>query len=313
MERADDQTPQFHHEPLGGGIVFELVVVSGKGGTGKTTVVGSLAALAEDKLTADCDVDAANLNLVMGNKLQYTERYEGSELAAIDPTKCTGCGMCQRACRFSAISRLNGSWGVDPLSCEGCGVCAYVCPAGAVTLSPRVSGHVFISSTPYGTLVHGELRPGEEATGKLVAQVKRRARERAACEGRGFLLVDGAPGIGCPVIASLAGATAVLVVTEPSLSALHDLERAVALARHFGQEIYLAMNKADLEATAARRTQRWAAEQKLPLVGWIPYDEEVTRAQVKGSPLVTCSDGPAARALTGLWRRLENGVMKDGA
>ncbi|MFO8034677.1 MAG: ATP-binding protein [Candidatus Bipolaricaulota bacterium] len=286
----------------------ELVVISGKGGTGKTTVVGSLAALAGDKLTADCDVDAANLNLLMGNQVQDTERYEGSELAVIDQSECTGCGMCREACRFRAILHVNGSFGVDPLSCEGCGVCAYVCPAGAVTLNPRLSGHVYVSRTPYGTLVHGELRPGEEATGKLVAQVKQRARQRAASEGRRLLLVDGAPGIGCPVIASLAGATAVLVVTEPSVSALHDLERAVALARHFGAQIYLAMNKADLERAAARKTQRWAAEQKLPLVGWIPYDEEATRAQVDGCPLVTCSDGPAARALLGLWKRLQKGV-----
>ncbi len=295
--------------------MIELVVISGKGGTGKTTVVGSLAALAVNKLTADCDVDAANLNLLMRNQVQDIERYEGSELAVIDPLKCTDCAICQEACRFRAIARVNETWAVDPLSCEGCGVCAYVCPAGAVTLTPRLSGHVYVSSTPYDTLVHGELRPGEEATGKLVAQVKRRARERAASEGRKLLLVDGAPGIGCTVIASLAGATAVLVVTEPSLSALHDLERAVALARHFGQQIYLAMNKADLETTAAQETRRWAAEQRLPLLGWIPYDEEVTRAQVAGCPLVTCSHGPAARALRSLWRRLERDLIfaaKDG-
>ncbi len=288
--------------------MIELVVISGKGGTGKTTVVGSLAALAKDKLTADCDVDAANLHLLMDAQLQDTERYHGSELALIDEATCTGCGICQQACRFRAISHVNGSWSVDPLSCEGCGVCAYVCPAKAVTLTPRLSGHVYVSSTAYGTLVHGELRPGEEATGKLVAQVKRRARERAASEGRSILLVDGAPGVGCPVIASLAGATAVLVVTEPSLSALHDLERVVALARYFGLQIYWAMNKADLERAVARRMHRWAAEQGLPLVGWIPYDEEVTRAQVDGSPLVACSNGPAARALRNLWRHLEHGL-----
>ncbi len=293
----------------------ELVVLSGKGGTGKTTVVGSLAVLAVDKLVADCDVDAANLHLLMSPRIEEAEPYEGAELAEIDPRKCTGCGTCARACRFTAIGCSEGTYHVVPLSCEGCGVCAHVCPAGAVTMAARLSGHVYVSSTPYGTLVHGELRPGEEATGKLVAQVKRRAREQAIREGQELVLVDGAPGIGCPVIASLSGSAAALVVTEPSRSALHDLERVVALVRHFGARVFLAMNKADVEVSAARETRMWAEAEGLPLLGWIPYDEDVTRAQVAGRPLVEYSSGGAARAVRDLWWRLDEELLqkaKDG-
>ncbi len=285
--------------------MIELVVISGKGGTGKTTVVGSLAALAEDKIIADCDVDAANLHLLLGTQTQSKEPYEGSELAVIDRARCTGCGRCQQACRFDAVLPTNGAWKVDPLSCEGCGACAHTCPAGAVSMRSRLSGHVYVSWTPYGTMVHGELLPGEEATGKLVSQVKQKAREKAALQGQKLIVVDGAPGIGCPVIASLAGATAVLVVTEPSASALHDLQRAVELARGFGSHVFAAMNKADLEPAAAQATRRWLTDQRLPVVGWIPYDEDVIRSQVEGLPLVSCSAGPAASAIRELWGHLQ--------
>ncbi|MGC9530468.1 MAG: ATP-binding protein [Candidatus Bipolaricaulaceae bacterium] len=282
----------------------ELAVISGKGGTGKTTVVGSLAALAEDRVTADCDVDAANLHLVLGAEVQKTVGYEGSEVASIDAHRCTGCGTCSQACRFGAISIRDGKAVVDPLACEGCGVCAHLCPVGAARLRPRLSGWVYVSATPYGTMVHGELRPGEEATGKLVAQVKRRARELASLEGRRLVLVDGAPGIGCPVIASLSGASAALMVTEPSLSALHDLGRAVDVARHFRVKTYLAINKADLDPELSHRVEEFAQDELLPVLAHIPYDDGVLAAQVAGRPVVVHDDGPAARAIRSLWANL---------
>lgn len=289
--------------------MIELVVISGKGGTGKTTVVGALAPLVSNKLIADCDVDASNLHLLLGGNVQHCTPYEGVEVASIDPSSCTGCGACMHACRFNAITSHDGAFVVDPLSCEGCGVCAHVCVPGAAELNPRLSGHVYISSTPYGTMVHGELRPGEEATGKLVAQVKQQARARASVEKRTVLLVDGSPGIGCPVIASLSGATAALVITEPSLSALHDLERAVDLAQTFGATVFVAMNKADLERTMARKVHRWVVAHRLPVVGWIPYDEAVQGALVAGQPLTVYTRGPAARAIRGLWKRLECALL----
>ncbi len=179
--------------------MIELVVISGKGGTGKTTVVGSFAALAEGAVVADCDVDAANLHILLGGKVVEKAPYRGSETAVIDQEKCTACGACARVCRFDAIGVGEDVYTVDPLSCEGCGACAHVCPGGAIRMEERQSGWIYVSRTPYGTLVHGELLPGEENSGKLVTQVKMRARAIARDEGASLLLIDGSPGIGCPV------------------------------------------------------------------------------------------------------------------
>ena len=282
----------------------ELVVISGKGGTGKTTVVGALAALAPDKVIADCDVDAADLHLILRPQVQKTIGYEGSELAVIDPERCTGCGECLRVCRFGAVLEQEGRYSIDPLSCEGCGACMHACPVGAIAMKPRLSGWVYVSSTPYGTMVHGELRPGEETSGKLVTQVKMRARELGRLEGAKLLLVDGSPGIGCPVIASLSGAHVALVVTEPSRSALHDLARVVEVARHFRARPFLVLNKADLSPGLAEEVEAYARQAGLVVLGRIPYDERVVRAQVAGRPVVEDGDGPAARALRSLWERL---------
>jgi MinD superfamily P-loop ATPase len=282
----------------------ELVVISGKGGTGKTTVVGAFVALASNKVIADCDVDAADLHLILRPRVEKTIGYEGSELAVIDQDLCTGCGACVRACRFGAVSEREGRYTVDPLSCEGCGACAHACPVGAIELKPRLSGWIHVSSTPYGTLVHGELRPGEETSGKLVTQVKMRARELARLEGAKLLLIDGSPGIGCPVIASLSGAHCGLVVTEPSMSALHDLVRVVEVARHFRARVLLIINKADLSPELTTRIEGYAKKEGLPVLGRIPYDEGVIRAQVAGRTVVEDGDGPAARALRELWGRL---------
>jgi len=279
----------------------ELVVISGKGGTGKTTVVGAFAVLAQGKVIADCDVDAADLHLILGPEVQKTIAYEGSELATIDEGLCTGCGECRKACRFDAVLEKDGKFRIDSLACEGCGACAHACPVGAIELKPRLSGWIHVSRTPYGTLVHGELRPGEEASGKLVAQVKMRARELARLEGARLLLIDGSPGIGCPVIASLSGAHAALVVTEPSVSALHDLVRVVEVARHFRTRVFLAINKADLSPDLSERIGAYAEGEGLALLGRIPYDEGVIRAQAAGRPVVEDGVGPAAVALRALW------------
>ncbi len=282
----------------------ELVVISGKGGTGKTTVVGAFAALAQGKVIADCDVDAADLHLILKPQVEKTIAYEGSELATVDAGLCTGCGECRKACRFDAVLEEGGKFRVDPLSCEGCGACAHACPVGAIELKPRLSGWIYVSRTPYGTLVHGELRPGEETSGKLVAQVKMRARELARLEGARLLIIDGSPGIGCPVIASLSGAHAALVVTEPSMSALHDLARVVEVARHFRTRVFLAINKADLSPEFSERIESYAKEEGLSMLGRIPYDEGVVWAQVAGRPAVEDGASPAAAALRTLWERV---------
>jgi MinD superfamily P-loop ATPase len=282
----------------------ELVVISGKGGTGKTTVVSSFAALAENKVIADCDVDAADLHLILRPQVEKTISYQGSEVAVVDLDSCTGCQECQKICRFDAVFQRDGKYDVDPLLCEGCGACAYICPVRAIEMKPRLSGWVYISRTPYGTMVHGELKPGEETSGKLVTQVKMHARELGRLEGAELLLIDGSPGIGCPVISSLSGAQAALVVTEPSRSAIHDLARVVEVAKFFRTRVFLVLNKLDLSPALAREVEEYAEKEGLVMAGRIPYDEEVIRAQVEGRPVVEDGSGPAARAIRELWERV---------
>ncbi|MEW6217097.1 MAG: ATP-binding protein [Candidatus Bipolaricaulota bacterium] len=281
--------------------MIEVVVISGKGGTGKTTVVASLAALARNAVLADCDVDAPDLHLLLKPEVLENIPYAGSEKAEIDPRRCTGCGACVPACRFDAVEKTSNGFRSDPLSCEGCGACAFVCPAGAIQLKRHLSGWIHVSRSRYGPFVYGELRPGEEASGKLVTQVKMRAREIGRRESADLLLVDGAPGIGCPVIASLSGAHVALVVTEPSRSALHDLERVVAVARQFRAQPFLAINKADLAPDLTRTIESHAHHEGIPLLARIPYDEGVVEAMANGAPIVTYGDGPAVEALKLLW------------
>ncbi|HEU67832.1 MAG TPA: 4Fe-4S dicluster domain-containing protein [Candidatus Acetothermia bacterium] len=282
----------------------ELVVVSGKGGTGKTTLVASLAALARDAVIADCDVDAPDLHLLLRPETTDRSPYQGSEKAGIDPNLCTRCGACASACRFGAVERAGEAFRIDSLSCEGCGACAFVCPAGAIAMQRQLSGWIQVSRCRYGVFVHGELRPGEEASGKLVTQVKMRARELARAEAARLLIVDGAPGIGCPVIASLSGAHVALIVTEPSRSALHDLKRVAAVARQFRAKPLVAINKADLAPDLADEIAAHAQSEGIPILARIPYDEEVVAALVAGRPLIEDGGGPAAEAIRLLWERL---------
>jgi len=288
--------------------MIELVVISGKGGTGKTTVVGSFAALAEGAVVADCDVDAADLHLILRGEVMEKRPYRGSEAAAIDREACIACGACAKACRFDAIRAESSLYRVDPLSCEGCGACAHVCPVGAIRMEERRSGWIYVSRTPYGTLVHGELLPGEGNSGKLVTQVKMRAREAARAERASLLLVDGSPGIGCPVIASLSGAHAALIVAEPSRSALHDLLRVAGVARHFGSRLFLVLNKADLSPVLAESIRATARREGMTYLGEIPYDEGVIASQLAGKPAAIGSHGAASHALCEIWAKLRTAL-----
>lgn len=289
----------------------ELVVLSGKGGTGKTSLVACLAALAQKKVLADCDVDAADLHLVLAPRVLHREEFPGGRQARILSDRCDGCGACMEHCRFDAI-RLDGTGcgtvektcRVDPIACEGCGVCAHVCPAQAIELAPAVSGEWYISETRHGPLVHARLAPGGENSGKLVTLVRSRARELATERRLDRMLVDGAPGIGCPVIASMAGADMVLGVTEPTLSGRHDLERLAALAAHFGIPLLVCINKADLNGEVAAAVENWCRDQGIRIVGRIPYDAQFTRAQVMGMSLVELGDGATVRAIHEVWRQV---------
>jgi MinD superfamily P-loop ATPase len=289
----------------------ELVVLSGKGGTGKTSLVACLAALADRKILADCDVDAADLHLILAPRVIHREDFSGGNCAHILTDRCTGCGACMEHCRFDAI-RLDGTgsgpgvraYRVDPMGCEGCGVCVQVCPTQAVELPAAVGGEWYISETRHGPMVHARLRPAGHNSGKLVSLVRTRARDIAEERHLDLVIVDGAPGIGCPVIASVAGADLVLAVVEPTLSGKHDLERLAALAAHFRVPLLHCINKADLNGDVAAAIEGWCRDREIPSVGRIPYDPQFTRAQVMGMSLVELGDGATVRAVHEVWRQV---------
>ncbi len=257
-------------------------MLSGKGGTGKTTLVASFAALTQRIVVTDCDVDAPNLHLLMKPKIMETQEFTGSRLATIDETKCTQCGKCEESCRFEAIKEL----AVDPVLCEGCGVCAYVCPVEAIELKERISGYAYISKTKYGTMSHARLNPGAENSGKLVTLVRGNARQIAEKEGCELILNDGPPGIGCPVIASVGGVDVGLIVVEPTLSGIHDMERALVLLNHFQISPLVCINKYDLNIKNASRIDKFCRANGVAVAGRIPFDPLVTRAMVAGKPVV---------------------------
>jgi MinD superfamily P-loop ATPase len=275
----------------------EIVVLSGKGGTGKTTIVGSLAALAKGKVLADCDVDAADLHLLLKPKVKQKNEFWSGQVAYIDEEKCTQCGLCQEVCRFDAIK----DYQVDPIACEGCGFCSQICPEDAITMQENLSGHWFISDTKYGPLVHARLGIAQENSGKLVAQVRQEARRIAEEKGLDCIISDGPPGIGCPVISSLSGASLALMVAEPTLSGIHDLERVLGVSAHFGVPAAVCINKYDLNEENSRRIEDYCKDQDIKLAAKIPFDNAVTEAIVRGLPVVKYTDGAVSREIEGLW------------
>jgi len=278
----------------------EIVVLSGKGGTGKTSIVGSLAALAEDKALADCDVDAADLHLLLSPSERMRNEFWSGQVALIDEDKCTECGLCQELCRFNAIEDFR----VDAVSCEGCGFCFHVCPVEAITMSERMAGYWFISDTRYGPLVHARLGVAQENSGKLVAVVRQQAKQIAEEQGLDYIISDGPPGIGCPVISSLSGAGLALLVTEPSLSGIHDLERVLGVCRHFGVSAMVCINKYDLNEENTRQIEDQCLSQGVEVAGRIPFDNVVTESIVQGVPVVEYSDGNVTREIERMWHLL---------
>ena len=227
----------------------QLTVISGKGGTGKTSITASLAVLAKNVVVADCDVDAPDLHMLLHPQIIEKQPFKGSKLAAIEESKCTKCGLCHKICRFNAISdKLT----VDSIGCEGCGVCAMICPVAAITLKERVSGNAYISKIPQGFMSHALLNPGEANSGKLVTLVRQNAKNIAITQKLDVIIIDGSPGIGCPVIASITGVDAALVVTEPTLSGIHDLKRVLGLLNHFKVTPFVCINMYDINPSNHR-------------------------------------------------------------
>ncbi|MFC2062496.1 ATP-binding protein [Chloroflexota bacterium] len=278
----------------------EIVVLSGKGGTGKTSIVGSFAAIAQRKVLADCDVDAADLHLLLSPSVKQENEFWSGQVAYIDQGSCTECGLCQELCRFNAIE----NYSVDPVSCEGCGFCSHICPAEAITMKENMAGHWFISDTKYGPLVHARLGIAQENSGKLVAVVRQQARQIAANEGKGLIISDGPPGIGCPVISSLSGASLALLVTEPTLSAIHDLERVLGVCRHFSVPALVCINKYDLNQENTQQIESNCLNQGVEIAGRIPFDNVVTKSIVQGVPVVEYSDGKVTCEIEKMWRTL---------
>jgi MinD superfamily P-loop ATPase len=288
----------------------QLVVISGKGGTGKTSVVAAFAALAGGAVLADCDVDAADLHLVLQPTLGAERDFSGREQATIDPAACTACGRCAEVCRFAAVLVDDDTYAIDPIACEGCGLCARVCPADAIAMEPVVNGAWLVSETRFGPLVHARLNVAEDNSGKLVTVVRNAARDVAEERGLGLVIVDGAPGIGCPVIASLTGADAVLLVTEPTVSGRHDLGRVVQVVKQFRLPFAVCVNKADLNPEMTQRIRAEAGDAGAVFVVTVDYDPDVTRAQVQGVDIIT-HGGRAAAEIEHLWEDV--GELLDGS
>ena len=279
----------------------ELTVISGKGGTGKTSVTASLATLAKNRVVIDADVDAANLFLTLPHEVLEQESFEGGHKARIDQSLCTECGDCLERCQFDAIYE---DFVIDPVACEGCGVCAHFCPAEAILFERQICGEKFISSTPNGPMIHARLGIAEENSGLLVSQLRQKAREMATAQNIPFIITDGPPGIGCPVIASITNADAVLIVTEPTQSGLHDMMRVKKLANQMNAAVYLCVNKADLNPETTEEIKTFCAGNSIRYAGEIPFDRDVIESMKMGQSLVSYSKGEAAQAVKAVWKNV---------
>jgi len=291
--------------------MIRLAVISGKGGTGKTMVTAALSQLLKGSLVlADCDVDAANLELLQSPSLLRTDPFMGMKAAIIDPALCVQCGECKAHCRFDAIEQDGDAYRVSPLRCEGCAVCTIVCPVAAVRMQPRQTGEIKYSQTARGHLVHACLVPGAGNSGLLVHAVKKTALERdGQCD---IFLIDGPPGTGCPLISTISGIDAILVVTEPSVSGLHDLRRVVEVCRNFRPRICVAVNRYDLDLPLTREIEAWCHEESIPLIGKIPFDTAVIESVRAGIPLTRAGTSPAAKAIQILAANLEEELKHCG-
>ncbi len=295
--------------------IQQLVILSGKGGTGKTSVAAAFAHLAHagpqpmQAVLADADVDAANLELVLQPDRLAEHDFLGGQVAVIDETRCQRCGICEQVCRFEAILPPNPEAGpayrVDPIACDGCAACVYQCPEQAVHMEAQLAGAWFQSQSRYGPLFHAALRPAQENSGKLVTLVKQQARLLGLDSGAPLLIVDGPPGTGCPVIAAASGANLALIVAEPTVAGVHDMERVVRLAQHFRLRTLVCNNKADIYPQGAAQIADFCARQGIELAGRIPFDETVTKAMVQGEPVTAyLPQAPASRAIVEIWKRV---------
>ena len=281
----------------------EIVVISGKGGTGKTSVCASLAHLAADKVICDLDVDAPDMHILLDPTVRQREPFVSGNEAIIDLDVCIQCGACAEYCRFEAVRQQDGQYRIDPLRCEGCGVCVTLCPAKAIGFPDKQCGEWYVSDSRFGPLVHAQLFPGEENSGRLVTLLKQKARALAKEQGLDLILCDGSPGVGCPVISSLSGATLAVAVVEPTPSGRHDFERVAALCEHFRVPVAVLINKDDLNPDEANAIRTLAAKRGYTVVGALPFSPDVTSAMIERKAL-TETTSPLADTLAAAWTRI---------
>jgi len=311
-DKTEDQAPSLPElsEISDGPRPRELVVISGKGGTGKTSLTASFAALSGSSVISDCDVDAADLHLILNPEVRERGFFSGGVVAKIDQNRCISCGQCFEKCRFKAIDKegeegKSVTYRIDPLACEGCGVCALVCPVEAVITRPAINGEWFVSRTRFNqSMTHAKLGIAEENSGRLVTVVREKAVDLASAESSDKVIIDGSPGTGCPVIASLTGASYALIVTEPTVSGVHDLKRILDLTRHFGVASGVVINKADLNRAQAEKIISMAGEYQAEIVGEIQYDRVVTDAQMEGLSVVEYSKGEVTESIKNIWNKV---------
>jgi len=280
----------------------ELIVISGKGGTGKTSLMAAFASLSGNKVLCDADVDAADLHLIMSPAVREQHDFQSGRSAVINKDKCTECGLCRDLCRFDAISE---TYEVNSIACEGCGVCVHFCPEKAIDFPLNTCGQWFKSDTRFGPMVHARLGIAEENSGKLVSLVRKEARSLAMEKGLDLLITDGPPGVGCPVIASIGGASAVLIVTEPTVSGKHDMQRVVQLANFFKVPAMVCVNKFDLNPDVTREIEDFAEQNGLKIMGRIPFDPVFTKAMVNGQTVIEYDDSSQpAKKVKEIWKRI---------
>ncbi|MFP4268692.1 MAG: ATP-binding protein [Spirochaetaceae bacterium] len=307
----------------------QIVILSGKGGTGKTFVSASLASIADNSVSADCDVDAANLHILLKPEIKETHDFSGGRVAYISPDGCTGCGVCMEHCRFDALSWKNirpdtvvssknppldkkssaadkTVVEVDPIACEGCGVCGLVCPADAVSYRTSDAGQWYLSTTEFGPMVHAYLYAGEDNSGKLVQQVRERAKAEAEEKKCDFVLIDGPPGTGCPVMSAMTGVDYVVLVTEPTVAGAHDLKRVVELAGHFSIPVGMIVNKSTINLDGVEELRKFAEEKKIHYLGEIPYDKKVVDSVADLLPYAHTYDDEIAKELHNMWEKIQN-------
>ncbi|MBO8160515.1 MAG: 4Fe-4S binding protein [Thermosipho sp. (in: Bacteria)] len=290
----------------------QIAIVSGKGGTGKTTLSSSLGILFKNTILADCDVDAANLNLMFNSKIIEKYDYYGGKKAVIDPKKCDGCGICKEVCRFEAVIYKNNIYKIDQYACEGCNACVISCPQKAIKLTESLSGNYYYSTSENKNIVHANLNPGEETSGGLVAEVRKLSIEKGKILKKEIILIDGAPGIGCPATSSITATYFVIIVTEPTSSGIHDLKRIIDTVKHFKRNFAIVINKYDINEEITNKIEEFCKTENIEILGKIPFDETVEEAILNTRPVVTYENSKAAKAIIEIYKKLLKIIKEEG-